>query len=92
MSMFKVIGLRHPGKVNLFRFGTVDLCLLSDDKLLEIYRADPSIPYLQPTAEGLNAIHGKAIEVKSLPSQPPEPVEGNVDPPGKKKKSRTKKS
>lgn len=87
MSMFKVIGLRHPGKVNLFRFGTVDLCLLSDDKLLEIYRADPSIPYLQPTAEGLIAIHGKAIEVKSLPRD-----SDRVDPPEKKKKSRTKKS
>lgn len=67
MGMFKVIGLLHPGKVNLFRFGTVNLCLLPDEKLLEIYRADPKIPYLQPTAEGLAVLYpNKKIEVKPI--------------------------
>lgn len=56
-KLFEIIGLRHPGKVNLFQFGTVDLFNLSDEKLLKIYQADPKIKYLRPTEAGLQVLY-----------------------------------
>lgn len=67
-KLFNIVRLRHPGKVNLYKFGTVDLFTLPDEKLLEIYKADPTIPYLQPTDEGLKVLHPELnIAIKQNP-------------------------
>lgn len=68
-KLFEIIGLRHPGKVNLFQFGTVDLFNLSDEKLLKIYQADPKIKYLRPTEAGLQVLYPgqQPIELKANP-------------------------
>lgn len=68
-KLFDIIGLRHPGKVNLFQFGTVDLFNLSDEKLLKIYQADPKIKYLRPTQAGLQVLYPgqQPIELKANP-------------------------
>ena len=55
-KLFTIIGIRHPGKVDLYQIGTVNLYDLPDDKLLEIYRAK-ACPYLKPTPEGLKIIY-----------------------------------
>jgi hypothetical protein len=63
--LFNVIGLRHPGRVNLFHFGTVDLCSADDTLLLKIYKADPKIRFLKPTPEGLKVLYPNSVlEVK----------------------------
>ena len=67
-KLFNIVRLRHPGRVNSYKFGTVDLFTLPDEKLLQIYRADPHIPYLQPTEAGIKALNPNAeITIKKNP-------------------------
>ncbi len=97
--LFNVIGLRHPGRVNLFHFGTVDLCSADDTLLLKIYKADPKIRFLKPTPEGLKVLYPNSVlEVKpriidnpDLATVKPEQNDSITSKPKKKKPAQKKK-
>lgn len=49
MQNFRLKGLAHPGRVNLYQIGTVELANISDKLAEEIYKS--GCPYLEPTPE-----------------------------------------
>lgn len=70
-QLFKLVGIQQPGRVNLYRFGTVNLAEVDDDLLLSIYKAG-NTHYLMPTEAGMKALYPETkIEVKQNPVQPP---------------------
>ncbi len=46
MKNFELHRIKHPGRVNLPRLGTIDLALVSDELAQELY--DKGLPYLKP--------------------------------------------
>lgn len=49
MQKFRLKGIAHPGRVNLFRIGTVELANISDELALQIWES--GCPYLEPLPE-----------------------------------------
>jgi len=49
MQNFRLKGLAHPGRVDLYKIGTVELANISDKLAEEIYKS--GCPYLEPTPE-----------------------------------------
>jgi len=82
-ELFDIVGIKKPGKVDLYRIGTVNLFDCSDDRLIEIYKSK-TCHYLRPTAKGMKILHPEVnIAVKQNPA---------VKTPDKPKTSRKKKA
>jgi hypothetical protein len=82
-SLFSLVGIQQPGRVNLYHFGTVNLAELDDDTLLRIYRSG-NTKYLHPSAEGIKILFPEInIVVQPNPVLPP------GDTPKKNKRKRT---
>ncbi len=84
MQNFRLKGIAHPGRVNLFRIGTIELANISDKLAEEIYKS--GCPYLEPTPEYRLILFPEEtpIEVNPIiPAEVPElparqkPVKGN---------------
>jgi len=84
MQNFRLKGIAYPGRVNLFRIGTVELANISDKLAEEIYKS--GCPFLEPTPEYRKILFPEEIPitVKDIqiitqegPSAPPaKPVKG----------------
>lgn len=46
MKKFKLVGLKHPGLVNLPKIGTIKLANISDELAKQLY--DKGLPFLKP--------------------------------------------
>ncbi len=51
MKNFELHRIKHPGRVNLPRLGTIDLALVSDELARELY--DKGLPYLRPKTKSI---------------------------------------
>lgn len=49
MQKFRLKGIAHPGRVNLFRIGTVELANIADELAEQIWR--DGCPFLEPEPE-----------------------------------------
>lgn len=71
--------LEHPGRVNIFKFGTVKLYELPEAKLIEIYKAG-NCPHLIPTQAGIKKFNpGMAIiKANQISGQKPDTKKGRT--------------
>ncbi len=75
MKLFRLTGIDYPGRVNLYKRGTIELADISDELAMILYKE--GLPYLEPTPEGRKVIFPgeKTIEVRTLkePDKKPAP-------------------
>jgi hypothetical protein len=90
MQNFRLKGIAHPGRVNLFRIGTVELANISDELAEKIWRE--GCQYLEPTPEYNRILFPDRIpiEVKPIITEA-QIVPATVKPAKGTRKSRTKK-
>jgi len=87
-KLFNIIGLRHPGRVDVFQIGTVDLFTADDKVLLKIYNTNPNFKYLRPTQEGMKILYPESV-IKIKPLHHNKQVKSNVE---EKPKPKTKRN
>ena len=83
--LFALNGIKSPGRVNLMKFGTVNLEDLSDDDAIEVYKS--GCPFLVPLPEAMPVLYPDIAPIK-VHELPPEVAEK----PAIKKRDRSKKN
>jgi hypothetical protein len=75
MKLFRLTGIQYPGRVNLYKRGTVELADISDELAMVLYKE--GIPYLEPTPEGRKILFPdeKTIEVKTFKEPDKKPAQ-----------------
>jgi len=91
MKKFRLKGLVHPGRVNVLRFGTVELANVSDEIAEQIWKQ--GCPFLEPVPEFRAEFFPNQIpiEVKPIILEEREAAPATVKPVmGTRKKPKTK--
>ena len=88
MQKFRLKGIAHPGRVNLFRIGTVELANISDELAEQIWR--DGCPFLEPEPQYRQILFPDEIPitVKNIAAQI---IEAQVEPATKKPVKGTRK-
>jgi len=71
MELFRLVGLTHPGRVNVLKYGTIELANISDTVAIDLWRN--GCPYLEPTDEGRKIFFPDEvkIDVEEIPEAKP---------------------
>lgn len=65
---YKIVGIAYPGKVDLYPYGTLNLCDQSDERLAEI-KAKTNCQFIQPTVDA------PAITIKETAKKQKKPTQ-----------------
>lgn len=71
MTRYKLIGLEHPGWVDVYPHGRIALANISDDLADELFAQ--GIPYLQVVEQHLNDVYDKPITTEPIKKKRPRP-------------------
>jgi hypothetical protein len=61
-KLFTLNGIKPPGRVNLMKFGTINLEDLSDEQAIEVYKS--GCPFLLPTPEAMPILYPDSAPIK----------------------------
>ncbi|HNW54379.1 MAG TPA: hypothetical protein PKN21_08935 [Bacteroidales bacterium] len=61
MELFRLVGLHHPGRVNVLKYGTIELANVSDQVAVDLWRN--GCPYLEPTEEGRKIFFPNEVKI-----------------------------
>lgn len=84
-KLFALNGIKSPGRVNLMKFGTVNLEDLSDDDAIEVYKS--GCPFLVPLPEAMPVLYPDIAPIKVQGMPPDKAVKTAA-----KKRDRSKKT
>ena len=78
MNNFRLIGIAHPGRVNVLKYGTVELANLSDEIALEIWKR--GCKYLEPLPHYREVLFPEETPIRVKPILIPPPLPANMKP------------
>lgn len=61
-KLFNLNGIKAPGRVNLMKFGTINLEDISDDDAIELYKS--GCPFLVPVPEAIPILYPDQAPIK----------------------------
>jgi len=92
MELFRLIGIHSPGRVNVMKYGTIELENISDTIAVDLWRK--GCPYLEPTDEGRKIFFPNEVKIDIDPIEVAPELVDEVPPTGaiplKKKLGRKK--
>lgn len=70
-KLFALNGIKSPGRVNLIKFGTINLDDLSDEDAIEVYKS--GCPFLVPLPETIPILYPDVAPIK-VQDMPPDKI------------------
>lgn len=84
MELFRLTGLQHPGRVNVLKYGTIELANISDKVAIDLWRN--GCPYLELTDEGRKIFYPNEVKIDVEEISEAEIPAASPKKPGRKKK------